>query len=118
MALLALSLFAGVLTVLAPCVLPLLPIIVGGSVNDTSKYSRYKPLIIVGSFSASVMLFTLILQRLSTQFGLRPQTLTTISAIILIIFGIVLLFPNLWQKLMHITGIEKQTASLGMQKRS
>ena len=45
---------AGALTVLAPCVLPLLPIIIGGSVSgDTTD--RRRPFIITGSLAVSLI---------------------------------------------------------------
>jgi len=45
-----LSLVAGVLTVLAPCVLPFLPVIVGGSLGHGS---RRRPYLIAASLAAS-----------------------------------------------------------------
>lgn len=107
MSLIALSLLAGILTILAPCVLPLLPVIIGGSIMDGRKS---RPWIIIASFAVSVVFFTLIIKILVDQIGLYPETLTTISASILIIFGIVLLFPQLRWKIMHITGLERKTS--------
>jgi len=106
MSLLLLSLVAWMLTVLAPCVLPILPVIVGWSVVNGKKS---RPRVIIASFAVSILVFTLILQWLVQQFGLRPSTLTKVAAGILIIFGVLLLFPWLWQKLMHLTWIEKAT---------
>jgi cytochrome c biogenesis protein CcdA len=77
MTLLVLSFVAGVLTVLAPCVLPILPVIVGGSVVNGKKS---RPWVIIISFAVSILIFTLILQRLVQQFGLRPSTLTKVAA--------------------------------------
>lgn len=104
--LLLLSLVAGMLTVLAPCVLPILPVIVGWSVVNGKKS---RPRVIIAAFAVSILIFTLILQWLVQNTGLRPDTLTKISAGILVIFGILLLFPSLRQWLMHLTGIEKMT---------
>jgi len=104
--LLWLSFFAWVLTVLAPCVLPLLPVIVWWSVIE---WKKSRPRVIISSFALSVILFTLLIKFLVDRFGIFPEDLTRISAYILIVFGIFFLFPTLWQKLMHITGIEKFT---------
>ena len=57
------SFLAGILTVAAPCVLPLLPVIVGGSLMDEH---RSRPLIIAVSLALSVILFTLLLKVFTT----------------------------------------------------
>lgn len=104
---LLLSFVAWVLTVLAPCVLPILPVIVWWSVVG---WKKSRPWLIILSFAISIIVFTLILQRIVQSLGVRPETLTTISASILVVFGIFLLFPSLWQKLMHITWLEAATS--------
>lgn len=97
MALLLLSFVAGFLTVLAPCVLPLLPVIVGRSVSDTDN--KYKPYIITGSLAASVVLFTLLLKVSTAFIDVPPAFWTGFSGGIVLILGIVTLFPTLWDKL-------------------
>lgn len=106
MSLYLLSLVAWVLTVLAPCVLPILPIIIWWSVIDGKKS---RPRLIILSFAISIIIITLLLQYLVSQFGISQRNLTVVSAVILIIFGIVLLFPSLRNKVMHITGLEAAT---------
>lgn len=108
MSLLLMSLFAWMLTVLAPCVFPILPVIVGWSVVNGRKSN---PRIIIASFSISILIFTLILQRLVSQFGISQQLLTQISAGILVIFGFLLLMPNLRQKLMHVIQVDRLVQS-------
>jgi len=96
MALLFIAFVAGLLTVLAPCTLPLLPVIIGGSVSGQSNFKR--ALIIATSLGASVFIFTLLLKA-STLFINVPQSFWQIvSGGLLIIFGLVTLFPNLWDK--------------------
>ena len=56
---LLISFFSGILTVLAPCVLPLLPVILGGSLAGQSKK---RPYIIITSLIVSLLLFTLLLK--------------------------------------------------------
>lgn len=104
--LLWLSFIAWLLTVLAPCVLPLLPVIVGGSVIDGKKS---RPRVIIASFAVSVLIFTLSVKFLVEQFGLFPDDITRISAWILIGVWIVFLFPMLWQWIMAKTKIEHAT---------
>lgn len=96
MELLLLSFIAGVLTVLAPCVLPLLPVIIGGSVAD-GKIIR--PIIITTSLAVSIVVFTLLLKA-STLFIDIPQAFWTyFSGGIILLFALSLLFPITWAKM-------------------
>jgi len=65
MILFILSLLAGILTVLAPCTISLLPVIVGGSVGENQSIKR--AIIVTTSLGLSVVIFTLIL-KVSTVF--------------------------------------------------
>ena len=91
-----LSFLAGVLTILAPCVLPLLPIIVGGSLTDKNPW---RPLIVTLSLAASIVIFTLAL-KVSTAFIEIPQSFWKwFSGAIILFFAFTLLFPTAWEKL-------------------
>src|SRR5579862_5114141 len=98
MLLLLISLVAGALTVLAPCVLPLLPVIVGGSLSGKSKQTS-RPYIIAASLAASVIGFTLLLKATSVLGGVSQTTLDYISGGIIIGLGIVTAIPGFWEKL-------------------
>jgi len=90
------SFLAGVLTVLAPCVLPLLPIIIGGSLTDT-KWQR--AVIITISLAFSVILFTLIL-KVSTIFaGIDQNSVNIFSGGLIITLGLVTLLPQIWERI-------------------
>ena len=118
MTLLALSFLAGILTVLAPCILPLLPVVVGSAATGRSKSTPY---IVVGSLALSIILFTYLLKFSTALIMIPPQVWTYLSGGILILFGLVLVFPALWEK---IPGINKLSASsnklvgTGYQKKS
>lgn len=107
---LILSFISGVLTVAAPCILPLLPVIIGGTAalqgDSPKKQSRwYRPLVIAGSLAFSVVAFTLLLKATTALLGV-PQSLWNILAGgIVLILGINLLFPVLWEKLMIVSGL-------------
>lgn len=89
------SFIAGVLTVLAPCILPLLPVIVGGSLDG--KVNLKKASTVVVSLGISVIAFTFIL-KVSTLFIAIPEyTWKIISGGIILLFGIITLFPSLWE---------------------
>jgi cytochrome c biogenesis protein CcdA/thiol-disulfide isomerase/thioredoxin len=95
MALLLISLVAGLLTVLAPCTLPLLPVIVGGSVAERGSL---RALTVIGSLGLSVFLFTLILKVSTALINVPASVWQYLSGGLLLAFGIVTLFPTLWEK--------------------
>lgn len=88
-----LSFISGVLTILAPCVLPLLPIILGSSVadNDTKK-----PYLVTLGLVISITLFTVILKGSTLLIDLDPQFWKIISGAIVLLFGLIYLFPKYW----------------------
>lgn len=112
------SFIAGVLTVLAPCVLPLLPVIVGGSLTTGSRLRAYTICIALGG---SVILFTLLLKA-STVFLNVPQSFWEwFSGGILILFGIVMIFPQLWDNLGFVNLLNRSSnkaLAAGYQKNS
>lgn len=103
MTFLAIAFIAGVLTVLAPCILPLLPVVIGSSASGRSKATPY---IVVASLGVSIILFTFLLKA-STAFISIPQSFWAyLSGGILTFFGVTLLFPKVWEK---IPGLSKAT---------
>ena len=96
--LLVASFVAGFLTVLAPCLLPLLPVIIGSSLSSTIEVKR-NPYIIIGSLLLSIVVFTLIIQFLSSIFYIPQTVWTTIAATLIFIVGITFLFPAFWKRL-------------------
>ncbi len=103
------SFIAGVLTAIAPCVLPLLPVIVGGSLVGGTRNRAYTISI---SLAVSVVVFTLLL-KVSTAFINVPQSAWEwISGAILIAFGIVMLFPQLWDRLGIVNALNRGSNKL------
>ncbi|MDE2030728.1 MAG: cytochrome c biogenesis protein DipZ [Patescibacteria group bacterium] len=96
MFLLLTSFVAGMLTILAPCILPLLPVVVGGSLSG-NNINKKKALIIVSSLGISVILFTFLLKASSLLIVIPAYTWVIISGGILLLFGIVTLFPAIWE---------------------
>jgi len=90
------SFVAGVLTVLAPCVLPLLPVIVGGAAGSTNKW---QPLIMTTSLAISVVVFTLLLKASSVLINVPQSFWTSLSGGIILLFGIVTTWPIIWEKI-------------------
>ncbi|HEY0965698.1 MAG TPA: redoxin family protein [Candidatus Saccharimonadales bacterium] len=91
------SFVAGMITVLAPCVLPLLPVIIGGSISGKVE-DKKRPVIIAASLAVSLIVFTILLKATTLLIDVPPQVFTIVSGIILIILGIALFFPNLYEE--------------------
>ena len=96
MELLLVSLVAGALTILAPCVLPLLPIIVGGSLGDEKR--PWKPYIITGSLALSLFLFTLLLRASTALLGVPPIIWQLLSGAIITLLGVITIWPHVWER--------------------
>ena len=120
------ALIAGALTTLAPCVLPLLPVIVGGSVAPPRpghpesgaggvvvatrrRAPTRRALLIVTSLGASVIAFTLLLKVSTSLLGVSPQVWQLVSGGILIALGLAGIFPSQWDRV---------SAALRLQRRS
>lgn len=82
---------AGIVTVLSPCILPLLPIILSSSDGKDTR----KPLGVVLGFVASFTFFTLFLSTIVRISGIPADWLRLISVIVLAVFGASLLIPGL-----------------------
>ncbi len=81
---------AGILTIAAPCILPMLPIILGASVGQKSKL---RPLFIVLGFVVSFAAASLILSTLVTQLGLSQNFIRNIAIVMLLIFAFFMIWP-------------------------
>lgn len=104
------SFLAGMLTVLAPCVLPLLPIIIGGSF--TGKEDKKRPYIIAFSLITSLILFTILLKASTVLIGVDPRVWTSISGTIVVILGVFILFPLLWDTIIGRLGLQAKSQEL------
>lgn len=105
-----LSVIAGILTVFSPCVLPLLPVIVGGSIESPSD--RCRPYIIAGSLIASLVLFTLLLKATAVLIGIAPSFWKIASGLLVIGLGLAMLFPDMWSRLTSRTSLNTSSHSL------
>jgi cytochrome c biogenesis protein CcdA/thiol-disulfide isomerase/thioredoxin len=85
--------------VLAPCVLPLLPVIVGGTLSDggTVGFNKRKAFTIILSLGASVIAFTLLLKASTLFIDIPEYVWKWISGGIVIFLGLVTVFPSLWE---------------------
>ncbi len=112
MPLIIIAFLAGVLTALAPCVLPIIPVVIGGSVGG--KPDRRKPFIVCASLLVSIVAFTLLLKGSTLLISVPDVFWRTLSGVMIAFFGLTLLFPLLWDKLTAWTGIfNKSQRALG-----
>jgi cytochrome c biogenesis protein CcdA/thiol-disulfide isomerase/thioredoxin len=103
--LLLISFIAGILTILAPCVLPVIPIIIGGSVSGGAAH-KLRPYIIGISLALSIIIFTLLLKVSTSLANVSARDLNWFSGGLLIALGFVSIFPNLWEKFMIAINLE------------
>jgi cytochrome c-type biogenesis protein len=88
---LVLALLAGVVTVAAPCTLPMLPILLGASVGQTGKA---RPALIALGFVISFSATALLLSAITRVFDFDPNVLRTAAAILLLGFGLLMIWPK------------------------
>ena len=106
MTLFILSFVAGVLTVAAPCILPLLPVIVGGSlINNQGARQWLRPLVIAASLAVSVIIFSLFIKATTILLGVPQQVWQVISGLLVLVLGVHYLWPQLWEQISVRTGL-------------
>ena len=87
----ALSVAAGALTTLSPCVFPLLPVIVGGAVQR----HRAAPVAMGLGMAITFTLIGLLVGGLGGSLSLAPDDVRRVGAWLLVVFGVVMLVPAL-----------------------
>jgi cytochrome c-type biogenesis protein len=85
------ALLAGIVTVAAPCTLPVLPALFGASIGQTSKA---RPVFIALGFVASFTIVAAGFSAITQIFGIDPDRLRTIAIGLLLIFGLLMLWPR------------------------
>ncbi len=88
---LGLSLLAGSLTTLSPCVFPVLPLVVGGAMQA----NRLAPLAMGAGMAASFAAIGLVVGALGPALGIDPDSVRIFGAVLLIAFALVMLVPAL-----------------------
>ncbi|KGJ03785.1 Cytochrome C biogenesis protein transmembrane region [Paracoccus halophilus] len=81
---------AGVLTIAAPCILPMLPILLGASIGQRSPL---RPVLIVLGFVLSFSLVSLVFSAVTSLVGLSAFDLRLIAAAAIALMGAALLWP-------------------------
>lgn len=81
---------AGFVTILSPCILPILPIVLSGGISGGKR----RPVGIVLGFVISFTFFTLFLSSLVTLLRISPDTLRFMSVIIIFTLGMSMFIPQ------------------------
>src|SRR6516165_1776889 len=101
MATLLFALLAGIVTVAAPCTLPVLPILFGASIGQTSTA---RPVFIALGFVASFAVAAIVFSAVTQIVGIDPDRLRTVAIGLLLIFGFMMLWPRPFEWLGARTG--------------
>jgi cytochrome c biogenesis protein CcdA/thiol-disulfide isomerase/thioredoxin len=89
--LLAFAFVSGVITILSPCILPVLPIVLAGG----SSGGKARPFGVIAGFVASFAFFTLALSAIVQALGVPADTMRYAAIVLVAGFGLVMLVPRL-----------------------
>lgn len=120
MVFLGISILAGIFTVLAPCILPLLPVVIGASEAGGRAISK-RALVVIGSLSVSVVAFTLLLKATTLLIAIPQVFWSWFSGAVIVLVGIAMVFPSLWARMPYvnrISAISNRAVGTGYQKKS
>lgn len=81
---------AGLLTLINPCVLPILPIVLATALQA----SRFGPLAVAAGMSLSFVVLGLAITVAGQAMGLTPEMVSDAGAVLMILFGLVLVVPQ------------------------
>jgi cytochrome c biogenesis protein CcdA/thiol-disulfide isomerase/thioredoxin len=84
---------AGVVTILSPCILPILPIILSSTLGG-KEIGKARPLGVVIGFIASFTFFTLFLSAIVSLIRIPADSLRFVSVIVIGLFGFSFLLPK------------------------
>jgi len=82
---------AGLLTLINPCVLPVLPIVLATALNADKR----GPMALAAGMSLSFVTFGMVVATFGRAIGLTEERLSDAGAIAMLIFGAILLLPQL-----------------------
>lgn len=87
---LILAYLAGLLTLINPCVLPVLPIVLGSALQA----SRYGPLALAAGMALSFVVLGVTVAAFGYLLGIDEQSIAQAGAVLMIGFGVILLVPR------------------------
>jgi len=81
---------AGLLTLLNPCVLPILPIVLAGGLQS----GRAGPVALAAGMSLSFVGLGLFVAAIGPALGIYPETVSAVAAVLMMVFGAVMVVPR------------------------
>lgn len=96
----ALALVAGVLSVLSPCVLPLLPIVLGAAASER----KWGPAALAAGLSVSFVAIGMFVATVGFAVGLDADVFRYLAAVLMIAIGLVLMLPRFQTQLAVASG--------------
>lgn len=107
----ALAVGAGVASVLSPCVLPVVPVIVAGA----DRNDRLRPLLVVLGLTVTFMTMGAVSSLFGALLVGRTRTIEVIGALVILAMGLTMLFDlNVFKRLYRLSNIHvKGTGKLG-----
>lgn len=111
---------AGLLTVLAPCILPLLPVVIGASESGARGISL-RAVTVIGALSFSVIVFTFLLKASTLLIAIPQVWWTWFSGAVIILVGVAMVFPDLWARvpfIAHMSRASNKALGAGYQKKN
>jgi cytochrome c biogenesis protein CcdA len=88
---LGLAFLAGLVSILSPCVLPLLPVVLGTAMSE----HRLGPVALAAGLALSFLVLGLFIATIGFSLGLDSELFSTLAAIMLLVVGVVLMVPVL-----------------------
>jgi cytochrome c biogenesis protein CcdA len=92
------SLLAGALSVLAPCVVSILPVLLTRS-TEVQNNQRRSAVFLIGGLAISIIVFSILLKSTTWLIAVPVQVWAAISGGIVLLFGVTTLFPGLWERM-------------------
>ena len=101
---------AGLLTLINPCVLPILPIVIATSLQA----SKHAPIVLAAGMSTSLVLLGLTVSAVGPALGLSDEIVSRSAALLMVAFGLFLLVPLLGKKFTVATTAISKIADAGI----
>lgn len=97
---------AGVASVLSPCVLPVVPIVVAGSSND----HRFRPVLIVSGLAVTFILMGVVSSLFGSIIGTKMVFVEKAAGVLIMVFGALLILNvNLFKHLSFLSGFASKS---------
>lgn len=95
-----LSFLEGLALIASPCILPILPLVLGASIESGKR----RPFGIIAGFVFAFTAFAMLSRQIVTKLGINPDTIKYGSLVLLALFGLILVSEKLSKSFSNLTG--------------